>query len=86
MAGKFQQFFPFLPDHSTWENFNGNLVLYYAAEGIPYTIETEWKTTAKNVTQSARFSGYLVSDPELFSSWQDWAREFGLIINGKPTH
>lgn len=82
----FQQFFPFLPDHSTWENFNGNLVLYYAEEGIPYMDEINWRVTAKNITQVVKFSGYIVSDPDLFPSWQDWAREFGLIINGKPNH
>ena len=84
MAVQFQQFFPFLPEYSTWENFNGNLILYYAAEGIPYTSEADWKITAKNITQDAKFSAYIVSDPELFQNWQDWAKEFTLIINGKP--
>ena len=41
-------------------------------------------TTAKNVAQLPFFSVFPVPDPDLFTSWQDWASEFTLIING-PT-
>ena len=80
----FQSFFPFNPEYSSWENYNGNLIIYYAAEGIPYTDEENWRLTAKNVTQTAKFAGYIVPDPDLFQYWQDWAKEFTLIVNGKP--
>jgi hypothetical protein len=80
----FQSFFPFNHEYSSWENYNGNLIIYYAAEGIPYTDEENWRLTAKNVTQIAKFAGYIVPDPDLFQYWQDWAKEFTLIVNGKP--
>jgi len=79
-----QQFFPFLPEYSTWENWNGNLIMYYGEEPIPYVEEQDWKVTANNVAQLPTFSVYPVPLPDLYENWQDWAREFTLIING-PT-
>ena len=86
MANNFQNVFPFLPQYTTWENFNGNLVMYYGQEPIPYNIEADWQITAKNIAQLPSFSSYLVPDPTLFSKWEDWANEFVLIINGKPNN
>ena len=84
MANNFQISFPFLPAYSSWENFNGNLIMYYGQEHIPYTPEENWQHTAKNIAQSSSFSVFPVPDPEKFTSWQDWAGEFVLIVNAKP--
>jgi hypothetical protein len=84
MANNFQPSFPFLPAYSSWENFNGNLIMYYGQEPIPYTSEEEWQHTAKNMAQLPAFSVFPVPDPGKFASWQDWASEFVLIVNGKP--
>lgn len=78
-----QQFFPFVPEGSDWQNWNGNLAMFYGQEPIPYMPdENDWKVVAKNVSQLPTFSVYPVPDPELFKEWQDWAHEFTLIING----
>lgn len=77
-----QQFFPFIPAGSDWPSWNGNLVMFYGQEPIPYLPEDQWKLVAKNVAQLPTFASYLVPDPELFQNWQDWASEFTLIING----
>lgn len=77
----FEQFFPF-GSNMSWEDWNGNLIMFYGEEPIPYHSELEWKTTAKSVTQLTTFENYPVPDPELFQNWQDWANEFTLIING----
>jgi hypothetical protein len=78
-----QTFFPFIPEGSDWQTWNGNLVMFYSEELIPYTIdELDWKFVAKNVSQLPTFNTYPVPDPELFENWQDWASEFTLIING----
>lgn len=77
-----QQFFPFLPDYMSWEDWNGNLIMYYAEEVIPYSQELDWKVTANNVAQLPTFSAYPVPLPDLYDDWQDWARQFALIING----
>ena len=80
-----QQFFPFVPSGMDWEAWNGNLVMYYSEEPIPYNTEVDWRITAKNVSQLPTFAAYPVPDPDLFQNWQDWAYEFTLIINGKTT-
>ena len=77
-----KQFFPFVPDYMSWEDWNGNLLVFYSEETIPYNTEDEWRTTADNVAQLPSFAKYPVPDPDLFENWQDWAREFTLIING----
>ena len=77
----FEQFFPFGSDMS-WEDWNGNLIMFYGEEPIPYNQETDWKNTAKNVVQLTTFQNYAMPDPELFENWQDWADEFTFIING----
>ena len=77
-----QIFFPFSPSDMAWDIWNGNLIMYFGAEPIPFTPEDEWKITAKNISQLPRFGVYPVPDPDLFERWQDWASEFTLIING----
>jgi hypothetical protein len=78
----FQEFFPFNPSTMSWEDWNGNLILFYGAQPIPYLEEEHWLEVAKNVAQLPIFSTYPVPDPDLFPSWQDWANEFTLIVNG----
>ena len=78
----FQQFFPCVPDAMDWESWNGNLIMFYAQEPIPYHQETEWRQTAASVAQLATFDSYPVPSPNTFANWQDWAKEFTLIING----
>lgn len=78
-----QTFFPFIPAGSDWQSWNGNLVMFFSEELIPYTTnELEWKFVAKNVSQLPTFMSYPVPDPDLYANWQDWASEFTLIING----
>jgi hypothetical protein len=78
-----QIFFPFNPEGMDWQHWNGNLIMYFGTELIPYTTdENDWKMVAKNVSQLPRFTVYPVSDPDLYENWQDWALEFTQIING----
>lgn len=81
----FQDFFPFIPQNMTWEEWNGNLLIFYSQEPIPYHQEPDWKITAKNVAQLPTFMPYPVPDPERFDHWQDWANEFTLIVNRPNT-
>jgi len=79
-----QSFFPFTPDLMTWDDWNGNLVMFYGEEPIPALPEDNWREVANNVAQLATFINYPVPDPQLYENWQDWALEFTEIING-PT-
>lgn len=78
----FQQFFPFTPNGMSWEDWNGNLIMFYGQEPIPYNTELDWKETARNVGQLTTFEVYPVPSPEAYENWQDWALEFTEIING----
>ena len=77
-----QLFFPFVPDYMSWEDWNGNLAIYYSQEHIMFQPEVNWKQAAQHVSSLAVFEPYPVPSPEAFENWQDWAREFTLIING----
>jgi hypothetical protein len=79
-----QSFFPCGPDFMSWEDWNGNLVMFYGEEPIPALPEIDWKIVASNVAQLPTFLSYPVPDPALYENWQDWAYEFTEIING-PT-
>jgi hypothetical protein len=65
-----------------WEAWNGNLIMFYSEEAVPFHSEKEWQITAKNVAQLPTFLAYPVPDPDLYPDWQSWANEFTLIING----
>jgi hypothetical protein len=82
MSGQLQRFFPYLPDHSTWDEFNGNLFLQYGQRNIVRSEESQWQETASSLVQSFPFSAYPVPDPEGFATWQDWARAFVTVVNG----
>jgi hypothetical protein len=79
-----ESFFPFTPDYMTWEDWNGNLVMFYGEQPIPALPEDEWRSVADNVAQLPTFLNYPVPDAQLYANWQDWAYEFTEIING-PT-
>jgi hypothetical protein len=77
-----QEFFPYVPHHISWEDWNGALIHYFSEEPIEYHKEAQWKQTAKSVSNLATFSVYPVPDPDDYAQWQDWALEFTQIING----
>lgn len=78
-----QEFFPILPDYMSWEDWNGNLAIYYGQRNITFVPEEGWRQGAENIVQSPLFSRFPVPDPSTFETWQDWAYEFTNIINGK---
>jgi hypothetical protein len=78
----FQQFFPCLPDYMTWDDWNGNLAIYYGQKNIEFASEENWQEGAFNILNSEAFAVYPIPDPSTYGTWQDWAREFTEIING----
>jgi len=84
MAVLFQKVFPFVPKHTDWQTFTGNIMMYYGQELIPITDEIDWKISARNIIQTPTFSRYNIPDPERYLTWEEWAQEFVLLINGKP--
>lgn len=78
-----QQFFPFSPEYSSWDDWNGNLAISYGELNIPFNPEDDWKTTAQLVSGNTAFAAYPIPSPETFDNWQDWATQFGQAINGQ---
>ena len=78
----FQQYFPFSSQYSTWEDWNGNLIIWYGQESIPSGPEEDWRMIAEEVAELPTFSAYPVPTPGSFETWQEWADEFSQIING----
>lgn len=72
----------FLPAYSTWEDWNGQLVHYFAEQQFPILPEAEWVEVAQAVTVNPVFDKYAVPDPSGFVNWQDWALSLTLSING----
>ncbi len=77
-----QQFFPFTPDYMSWDDWNGNMVIFFEEESIPVNDEINWKKTAAALGMLPTFQSYPIPDPELFATWQDWANEFTTMLNG----
>jgi len=65
-----------------WQSWNGNLIMYYAEEPVPYGEEVFWASTAKSIAELPTFAAYPVPDPSEYADWQTWARDFTEIING----
>jgi hypothetical protein len=76
------QYFPFSPDYTTWEDWSGNLGLYFGSQPIGITSEEDWQAGASQIMSLPTFSAYPVSAPETFDNWQDWAFSFSEIVNG----
>ena len=81
-APNFQQFFPCLPDYMAWEDWLGNVVIYYGQKNIELTNEENWQQGAMNIVQSETFGTYPVPNPITFDNWQDWALAFTEMVNG----
>ena len=79
---QFQQFFPCIPDYMSWEDWNGNLAIYYGQKNIMFTGEEHWQEGAMNIVNSETFGNYAIPNPATFNTWQEWALEFTQLING----
>jgi hypothetical protein len=77
-----QQFFPFSPDYMSWEEWNGNFVMWYGEENIPHTSEESWKTTANHIASNEAFGAYPLPMATDYDTWQKWAKDVTQIING----
>jgi len=77
-----QDFFPFSPDYMSWDDWNGNLVIFFEEEAVPVNPEESWQQTAAAINQMPRFLSYALPDPTGFASWQDWADAFTALVNG----
>lgn len=78
-----QPFFPYTPDYMEWHDWTGNMIIHYGQENIMMTSEENWREGAQNMARMTVFGSYPVPDPVLYENWQDWAKEFSLIINGR---
>jgi hypothetical protein len=77
-----QQFFPFSPDYSTWEDWNGNILHYFGEQPIPVLPEDRWQEVAKSIISTPFFGVYAIPDPLSYETWQEWAEQFTLVLNG----
>lgn len=72
----------FLPDFSTWEQWNGNLILYFGDQQFPYVTEENWKQVASSMMTNSIFSQFNVPAPDQFDTWQGWAKAATQAVNG----
>ena len=85
MAKTIKQFFPCTPDNRTWEEINGELIIYYGQLNIPVTTEENWRETASMLSSSTAFSSYAIANPDYSPTWQDWVTDFATAVNGKTS-
>lgn len=72
----------FLPDFSTWEDWNGQLIHYYGEQQFPFLPEEQWRDVARAVSVNPVFDKYAVPSPDDFDEWQSWARVLTISVNG----
>lgn len=78
----FQRFFPCVPDYMSWEDWVGNVIIYYGQHNLMVSPEIDWRSGAAFIAQSETFGNYPVPAPTAYDNWQDWARDFTETING----
>ena len=66
----------------TWDDFSGNLAIYYGREHIMFAPEDNWKAGADNIASMSTFAAFPVPTPDRYETWQEWAKDFTEIING----
>ena len=81
-ARSVQKFFPFSSSYSTWEDWNGNFIIWYGQENIPLESEDNWQAAAEHIASISTFLTYPIPSPNNFENWQDWADAVTLSING----
>lgn len=72
----------FLPDYSSWEDWNGNLLHYFSEQQFPFLPEDQWREVAQSVTVNPVFDKYAIPNPETVETWQEWASGLIAAING----
>ena len=86
MTNYYQQSFPFSTQFTKFEDWNGNLIIWFGEQPIPYNTEERWKETASAVAALPFFEVYPLPYPDTYETWQNWADEVAELINGKsPT-
>jgi len=83
-VSKIRQNCPLVADAMTFEEWNGNFILLYGQEPIGFGTEDEWQDIASHIVSLPTFAAYPIDKPENFETWQDWANQLTLAING-PT-
>lgn len=48
--------------------------------------EENWKLVAQHMVSLPIFEIFPLSDPEDFDNWQDWAKDFTMIVNRKSVN
>jgi hypothetical protein len=72
----------FLPDYSSWEDWNGNLLHYFGEQQFPFLPEPLWREVAQSVTVNPVFDKYAIPNPETVETWQEWVRGLIAAVNG----
>lgn len=72
----------FLPTYGTWDDWNGNMIHYFAEQQFPIVPESEWKTLANAIALNPVFDKYSVPTADMFADWREWAFQLTESING----
>lgn len=72
----------FLPNYSSWADWNGNLLHYFSEQQFPFLPETQWRDVATAVTVNPVFDKYAVPNPNSVETWQEWASALIAAVNG----
>jgi hypothetical protein len=75
-------FIEFLPDYGTWDDWNGNMIHYFAEQQFPFVSEADWRVLANAIALNPVFDKYGVPAPEAFTDWRQWAHQLTESING----
>ena len=65
----------------SWEDWNGELAIYYSQEHILFSPEDRWQEVARHMASLIIFQQFPLPNPDQYENWQDWAKEFTLIVN-----
>lgn len=72
----------FLPEHSTWDEWNAQLIHYFSEQQFELLPEDHWQDVARSVVVNPVFDKYSPPMPSIYSDWREWARALTVTVNG----
>jgi len=85
MSNRIIQSFPFSTEYNNFEEWSGNFIMWYGKEAIGQGDDNNWQEIANQIVNTPSFAAYGLKSPEEYDTWQEWAKDLTLAING-PTH
>jgi len=76
-------FIDIYPEFNTWNDWHSNVGYVLAEQNLPFVEdEAEWHEFAKAFAEAPAFATYGLPEHDAYPTWQEWAKDLLVAING----